>query len=99
MVIFINDDYKCHSSNDGTMREFDVPFFEGKCDTFIEGYRYVPVGETWTRADGKKFKGEMLAPWKPYSEISRAQANYEHRLLLEYEAAMAQIETALEATL
>jgi hypothetical protein len=29
MSIFIDKEYKCHtSSNDGTMQEYDVPFFD-----------------------------------------------------------------------
>lgn len=77
MKIYIDSDYKCHVSNDGTMREFDVPFFDGKCQTFIEGYRYVPKDETWERADGEVFRGEMIAPWKNYAELERAQLEYE----------------------
>ena len=81
MTIYIDNDCKCHVSNDGTMREFDVPFFDGKCTEFIEGYRFVPEGETWTRKAGEKFSGEMVAPWKPYAELYRAQLEYEVELL------------------
>lgn len=77
MKIYIDNDYKCHVSSDGTMREFDVAFFDGKCDAFVEGYRYVPSGETWTRADGEVFKGEMIAPWKNYTELYIAQLEYD----------------------
>ena len=77
MKIYIDSDYKCHVSDDGTMREFDVPFFDGKCEAFVEGYRYVPEGEAWTRADGEEFRGEMIAPWKNYTELYIAQLEYE----------------------
>ena len=77
MKIYIDSNYKCHVSDDGTMREFDVPFFEGKCDAFIEGYRYVPDGETWEREDGEMFRGEMIAPWKNYTELYIAQLEYD----------------------
>ena len=86
MKIYIDSDYKCHVLPAGDRREFDVQFFDGKCQTFIEGYRYVPYGEEWTRADGEVFRGEMIAPWKPYTELYIAQ--------LEYEAA--QLRTELE---
>ena len=86
MKIYIDSDCKCHVSDDGSMREFDVPFFDGKCDEFIEGYRYVPEGETWTRSDSTVFSGEMIAPWKDYDELYRAQAEYEHDLLMELQA-------------
>ena len=77
MTIYIDNDFKCHVSNDGTMRAFDVPFFDGKCQTFIEGYRYVPSGERWVQPNGKFFRGEMLAPWVPYQLLAAAQAAYE----------------------
>lgn len=77
MKIYIDSNYKCHVSNDGTMREFDVEFFDGKCDSFVEGYRYIPYNEEWTRADGEVFKGAMIAPWKNYAELYIAQLEYE----------------------
>lgn len=45
MKIFIDVDYKCHVSDDGTRREAETEFFDGKCRQFIEGYSYVPGGE------------------------------------------------------
>ena len=91
MKIYIDNDYKCHTSNDGTMREFDVPFFDGKCTAFIEGYRYVPQGEIWTRSDGVQFKGVMISPWKEYHILAAAQAQYEAML-----AEQKDMQTALE---
>lgn len=46
-------------------------------DTYIEGYRFIPSGQTWTRADGVVFTGEMIAPWKPWAELDAAQREYE----------------------
>ena len=86
MKIYSDNDYKCHVLPGEGRREFEVEFFDGKCDAFIEGYRYVPEGEVWIRADGEVFRGEMIAPWKPYTELYIAQ--------LEYEAA--QLRTELE---
>lgn len=104
MRIYIDNEYKCHVSNDGTMREFDVPFFDGKCTEFIEGYRYVPSEETWTRKDGQTFKGEMITPCRDYSQISeiqtavdRAQAQAQ-QTITEYEQALTEIEKALGVT-
>lgn len=93
MTIYIDNDYKCHITNDGTMREFDVPFFDGKCAEYIEGYRYVPDGETWTRSDDEMFKGEMIAPWKPYAELYKAQLEYE---LAQLKAELADADAALK---
>lgn len=80
MIIYLDADYKCHTSNDGTMREIEISFFDGKCKTFIEGYRYVPAGETWTRSDGTEFPGEMISPWREYALLSEFQAQYEELL-------------------
>lgn len=77
MKIYIDSDYKCHALPGEGLREFDVPFFDGKCRTFIEGYRYIPADETWGRADGEVFRGEMIAPWKNYAELYSAQLEYD----------------------
>lgn len=77
MKIYIDSDYKCHASNDGTMRELELSFFDGKCEKFIEGYRYVPSGESWQRGDGEVFSGEMIAPWQDYLGLYLAQLMYE----------------------
>lgn len=93
MKIYIDNEYKCHISNDGNMREFDLPFFDGKCAEFIEGYRYVPSGrdvDTWGRS---AFSGEMISPWKLYTQLYKVQIEYE---VAQYEAALSEIETALE---
>ena len=90
MTIYIDSEYKCHVSNDGTMREFDVPFFDGKCAEFIEGYHYAPEGETWTRADGVECSG--VSPWKPYAELEKAQLEYE---LAQLKAELADADAAL----
>jgi len=77
MKIYIDTDYKCHTESAESLREFDVSFFDGKCRTLIEGYRYVPNGETWIREDGTEFKGEMISPFVDYSVLAEAQRNYE----------------------
>lgn len=77
MKIYIDSDYKCYTTSADGRREFDAEFFDGKCSAFVEGYRYVPAGETWTRAEGAVFAGEMISPWKDYSILAAAQAAYE----------------------
>lgn len=77
MKIYIDYEFKGHTTNDGTYREIETDFFDGKCDTFIEGYLFVPSGESWTRSDGVVFHGEMISPCKPYNELAAAQAQYE----------------------
>lgn len=79
-TIYIDAEFRCHTENDGTMTAVETDFFDGKCAEFIEGYRFVPTGESWTRSDGAVFTGEMIAPWKPYSELDAAQRAYEREL-------------------
>lgn len=77
MMIYIDSDFKCHASDDGTMTAVKTDAFDGKCDAYIEGYRFIPAGQSWTRADGVVFTGEMIAPWKPWAELDAAQREYE----------------------
>lgn len=77
MKIYIDNDYKCHVADDGTMTAVETEFFDGKCDEFIEGYRFVPAGESWVRSDDEVFTGEMTAPWKDYAELDAVQREYE----------------------
>lgn len=88
-TIYIDSDFKCHTSDDGTMTPIDTDFFDGKCGGYIEGYRFVPAGESWTRSDGVVFTGEMIAPWKDYNELDAAQREYERELLADAENALA----------
>lgn len=88
MKVYVDDEFKCHTSNDDTMAAVETDFFDGKCDAFIEGYRFVPSGESWTREDGVVFDGEMAAPWKPYSELDAAQREHDRELLSDAENAL-----------
>ena len=46
MQIYIDAAYRCHAADDGRLRAVECGFFDGKCDAFIEGYRYIPEGES-----------------------------------------------------
>ena len=69
MIIYLDSDFICHLVDDGTMRAVETDVFDGKADAFIQGYRYVPEGEVWTRTDGVMFHGLMIAPAKNYDRI------------------------------
>lgn len=90
MIIYLDSDFKCHTSDDGTMREVEFDenelgtFFANKCPEFIEAYRYVPTGETWTREDGEVFSGEMFSPWNLTEEVIEVQSKYERSLVATY---------------
>ena len=87
-IVYIDSDFKCHTTNDGSMISVETNVFDGKCDTFIEGYRIVPAGETWTRSDGVVFTGEMIAPWKDYNELDAFQREYEREQMADMENAL-----------
>lgn len=80
-TIYIDSDCKCHLTNDGTMTAIETEFFDGKCDAFVEGYRYIPVDNIWVREDGVVFTGPMIAPWMNHKLLSEFQQRYEIELL------------------
>lgn len=98
MTIYIDSDYKCYVSAAEGHRAIETGFFDGKCEEWIESYRFVPEGETWTREDGEVFNGEMVTPWKDLSEAYTAQIAYLERQNAQYEAALTEIEAALGVT-
>lgn len=89
MIIYIDNNFKCHLENDGTMREVETDFFDGKCRQFVEGYRFVPFGDTWVREDGQTFTGEMIAPWRDYDMLVSLQEQYEEMLAQQQDMAKA----------
>ena len=78
-TIYIDSEYKCHITDDGTMTAVETDAFDGKCDTYIEGYCY------------DTSKGYIAVyPWKAYDELDSAQREYERQLIAEYEATLAE---------
>lgn len=95
MTVYLDNDFKCHVTDDGTMAAYETDIFDGKCSTYIEGYRLVPEGEKWTRPDGVVFAGLMVAPWKPYANLAVAQAAYEKEELERLRLELADTKAAL----
>lgn len=98
MIIYIDSDFKCHISPGEGLTAVETEFFDGKCPELIESFRFVPAGETWVRKDGVMFHGEMISPWKDVREAHTAQMNYLSDRNTQYEAALSEIEAALEVT-
>lgn len=101
-TVYLDTDFKCYVTFGEGRTQVETDAFDGKCDAYIEGYRFIPSGQTWTRADGTVFVGEMIAPWKSWDELDAAQREYEREQYqtvvaqnAEYEAALSEIETAL----
>lgn len=97
MTIYIDSDYKCYVSAAEGRRAIETNEFDGQCPEWIESYRFVPEGETWTREDGEVFTN-MAAPWKDLGEAYVAQTAYVTAQNTQYEAALTAIENALEVT-
>lgn len=95
MTIYIDSDYKCHTAPGEGLTAVETDAFNGKCRQYIEGYRYVPSGETWTRTDGQTFTGEMITPWKDYNELAMAQLAYMTVQYSKAQSDIAELDSAL----
>ena len=91
MVVYLDADYRCYATHGQNRVAVETDFFDGKCQAYIEGYRFVPDGEIWVREDGVAFRGEMVAPWKDWEELDDAQRDYERQQLEEANAQNAQL--------
>ena len=94
MTIYIDNDYKCYVSAADGRRAVETDEFNGKCAEWIESFRLVPEGETWTRGDGEVFTN-MVSPWKDLGEAYAAQTAYATAQNAQYESALTEIEAAL----
>lgn len=81
MIIYIDKDYKCHTAPGEGLEAVETAFFDGKAPGYIEGYRFVPEGQQWQRADGAVFDGEMVAPLKDWAVLDAIQRAYEREQL------------------
>ena len=95
MTIYIDSDYKCHTDAAEGRRAAETDAFNGKCEEWIESYRYVPAGEVWVRSDGVMFSGEMVSPWRDLTDAYAAQAAYLTGKLAAAEADIAELDMAL----
>ena len=86
MTIYIDRDFKCYTESAAGRTAVETDAFDGKCRQYIEGYRFVPSGQIWTREDGQVFRGEMIAPWRDYAILAEFQAIYEEEQAKQAEA-------------
>lgn len=76
MKIYLDAEYRCHTTSSKGYMAIETDFFDGKSPDYIEGFRYVPEGMTWTREDGTVFTGEMISAWKDWTELNAIQYEY-----------------------
>ena len=79
-TIYLDSDFRCHITPAEGLTPMETSFFDGKCDAYIQGYRLVPEGMTWTREDGRQFRGEMAAPWRDHAILCAYQQQYAQML-------------------
>lgn len=77
MTIYLDSEFMCHVTDTGSLQAVETEVFDGKCDKYIEGYRFVPDGQTWTRDDGVQFTGPMVSPHKNYDILAAYQEQYQ----------------------
>ena len=108
MKIYIDSDFKCHTKPADGLREFETKFFSNVPDAYVEGYRYVPDGETWVLKtptynmehevvgeSETEFIGEMMAPWKPWEELDKILREFEQTQNRELTAQNAELVDAM----
>ncbi len=101
MKVYIDHDFKCYTEQNinNDLIETQMDTFADKSDKYIEGLRFVPEGQTWVRADGKVFEGEMVAPWRDsdvLEEFDVIVKELEQKHEEEIEPMITQIKSALD---
>ena len=86
MIIYIDKNYKCYTKNTyNNYRIVDVPFFNGKCETFIEGFHFIPYGEKFKKDTGEIVIGPAIFPHKDLILLETIQRLYEEFLVYKQE--------------
>ena len=62
----------------------------------VECYRFVPIGKSYTKTDGKIVHGEFIQPFVSEKELDRAQWQYEKQLLEQYKTLSEEYAEALK---
>lgn len=104
MTIYIDKDFRCFAEPGEGMEAVQTDFFDGKAPGYIDGYRFIPAGNSWTGEDGTVYLGEAAFPVTDWEALDKIQRVYERKQIPaltaqndEYEAALSEIEEALDA--
>lgn len=102
MTIYIDKDFRCFAEPGEGMEAVQTDFFDGKAPGYIEGYRFIPAGHSWTGEDGTVYRGEAAFPVTDWEALDKIQREYEREQIPaltdqndKYEAALSEIEEAL----
>lgn len=79
MTYYLDGDYRLHvEPSEGMLAWEDTGgTFDGKCTTYIEGFRVVPEGHAWVRDDGVVFHGFFASAAVDHRTLAAAQEEYE----------------------
>ena len=95
MTVYIDELGHCHAKNANGRQAVEDEFFAGRAPEAIEGYRCT-LGE-----DGER----VISPWQPWEQLDAIQREYEREQYstlraqnAQYEAALTEIEAALEVS-
>lgn len=69
MTIYIDNDNKCHVSNDVSRIPYVTNYFDGKCAAYIEGY-CCKISDSFV----------SYYPWRDFALLCEFQAQYEAQL-------------------
>ena len=102
MTIYIDKDFRCFAEPGEGLEAVQTDFFDGKAPGYIDGYRFIPAGHSWTGEDGTVYRGEAAFPVTDWEALDKIQRVYEREQIPaltarndEYEAALSEIEEAL----
>ena len=95
MTIYIDKDFRCFAEPGEGMEAVETGFFDGKAPGYIEGYRFIPAGRSWTGEDGTVYRGEAAFPVTDWEALDKIQRVYEREQTTALEAALSDIEEAL----
>ena len=76
MKVYLDSNYVCHLTNDGTMREIESEYLDGLAPTVIEKTRFIPENETWVRPDGVSVFGLVKETIESIDGIENTQEQY-----------------------
>lgn len=72
---YLDHDFRVHI-DDGKGRtpwNDEHGFFNEKCRAYVEGFRVIPDGMTWTASNGTRYTGFMIAACVDYAILDKAQ--------------------------
>ena len=97
MTIYIDKDFRCFAEPGEGLEAVQTDFFDGKALGYVEGYRFIPAGRSWTGEDGTVYLGEAAFPVTDWEALDKLQRAYERAQIPELTAQNAELVEAMAA--